>query len=293
LTLVVYRIHLVEFDFCAAKCEKCRQISKTFGDVIRMIQRFSLLVRRVLNRNPIDKIKDDFLSIAAHEIRTPITVLKARAQLAKIFYDQGRFTGDIVEHTLDSLVSESDRLARLCTNIIDIVRLESSSLQIFPAKLELGALVNSIVELFKARSKIHEFEILLDLKEMPIYVWADKDRVSQILFTLFGNAVRYSPAGGKISVKLSLAQDKASISIKDQGLGIEKEKLFNIFARYYQAHNSGLKGQSGLGLGLYLAKNLLLEMGGDISVKSEGVGLGSEFTISLPLVARERLGEVS
>jgi signal transduction histidine kinase len=228
----------------------------------------------------IKKIKDDFLSIAAHEIRTPITVLRAQAQLAQRFRSQGKFEGQVVDRTLDTMIRETDRLSKLCSDLLDVVRVESDSLDLRPTPFDLFAVLITVVEKVKTFSTQHQ--IFLE-SETSIPVCVDRDRIQQVLMTILSNAIRYSPSGGKVVVKATCDKEFIRISVCDEGLGIPEDKLERVFERYFQAHLIGLKGQGGLGLGLYLAKEILTRMKGSIEARSEGEGRGSEFTVIFPV----------
>lgn len=229
------------------------------------------------------KLKDEFLSIAAHEMRTPITVIKAQAQLAERFHAQGRLQGEVLERTLRTFVHESDRLARLCSDLLDVARIDSGSFEIAVERFDLNRLVREVV------SKLNDVTISSDGHQIqftsgePLWVACERQRTERVLYSLLTNAIRYSPHGGAINVVLEVQPDQARVSIRDNGLGIPADKLSKIFDRYYQAHQTGLKGPSGLGLGLYLSREIVRRMGGEITAASDGPGRGALFAFTLPL----------
>ncbi|MBI3542522.1 MAG: HAMP domain-containing histidine kinase [Deltaproteobacteria bacterium] len=235
----------------------------------------------------LQKVRDDFFSIAAHEIRTPITVIKAQAQLAERFHAQGRLQGELVEKTLRVFVQESDRLARLCNDLLDTARIDSGCFEVYLSEFQVASAIEEAVARYRGRVERHQFVFEAARPEAgALVVRADRERTMHVLDNLLNNAIRFSPGGGEITVSLSVRRSKCSITVRDRGLGIPGDRLKGIFKRYYQAHQSGLKGPCGLGLGLYVCRESVRRMGGNIRVKSEGDGQGSEFTFTLPLAAR-------
>lgn len=230
------------------------------------------------------QLKDEFFSLAAHEIRTPITVIKAQAQLAERFYAQGKLQGDLIEKTLRIFVQESDRLARLCNDLLDIARLDSGCFEVHLTTFDLVSLVREAIEKHSSRIEAHRFELNVssDIPSGAAFVIGDRERVQQIMNNLINNAIRYSPGGGTIRITLERVSEMVKVRVCDEGLGIPADKMKDIFKRYSQAHQSGLRGPAGLGLGLYLCCEALRRMGGEIHVQSEGAGKGAEFAYTLP-----------
>ncbi|MBI3555086.1 MAG: HAMP domain-containing histidine kinase [Deltaproteobacteria bacterium] len=240
----------------------------------------STSARTTRNRG-IQKLKDEFFSLAAHEIRTPITVIKAQAQLAERFYAQGKLHGELMERTLRTFVHESDRLARLCTDLLDVARLDSGCFEVHASRFDLVEMLRELIAKADSRCDIHRID--LDAPS-PVEVWADRGRCQQVFSNLLNNAIRYSPRGGNVTVTVRSGEGgRATVAVRDQGVGISRDRLKNIFRRYDQGQQTGLRGPNGLGLGLYLCREALRHMGGNIRVKSAGAGLGSEFTFSLPM----------
>lgn len=227
------------------------------------------------------QLKDEFFSLAAHEIRTPITVIKAQAQLAERFHAQGKLQGVLIDKTLRVFVQQSDRLARLCSDLLDIARLDSDCFEVHLSTVDLGDLIEDVLLRQRPRDSAHELSF--EKPATPLFVLADPERTRQIFANILSNATRYSPEGGAIVIAVSAVDGVVTVSVRDQGLGIHADRLGSLFERYYQAHQTGLKGPCGLGLGLYLCREALRRMGGEITAKSDGLGFGSVFTFTLPL----------
>jgi signal transduction histidine kinase len=229
---------------------------------------------------PVRKLKDEFLSLAAHEIRTPITVIKAQAQLAARIHAQGEFHGEIVDKCLKTFVRESDRLARLCTDLLDVARLDNGTLEVRVVPFEITKLIDAVMLKMLDKSALHE--IVLGELDFAM-VAADPERTEHVMMNLLANAIRYSPNGGKIMLSARTQDEFIEVTVGDEGLGIPADKLTKVFERYFQAHQTGLKGPCGLGIGLYLCRELVERMGGAIHAKSDGLGHGAKFIFTLPI----------
>ncbi|MEW6055948.1 MAG: HAMP domain-containing sensor histidine kinase [Bdellovibrionota bacterium] len=224
--------------------------------------------------------KDEFLSLAAHEIRTPITVIKAQAQLAARVYSQGKLDEQTLERSLKLFIQQSDRLEKLCSDLLDIARLDLGQFVISPSVFDLGGVVSATIEQMKSKSSGHE--VFFKAND-GLVVYADRERTGQVVQNLLQNSIRFSPRGGRIEVNAIGSRGKfAKVSIKDEGLGIAPDNLSKVFHRYYRA-DTAAAGAYGLGLGLHLSREIVHRMGGKIRARSEGLGRGAEFYFTLPL----------
>ncbi|NJO85248.1 MAG: hypothetical protein HC828_22565 [Blastochloris sp.] len=178
------------------------------------------------------------------------------------------------------LADQARRLNRMVSALLDLSRLESGQLRIDRAHVELGTLVHQIAE--EARTTIENHTIECKLPDEPLLVMADALRLEQVLQQLIGNAVKFSPSGGLIQIEVQRRQIDACISIIDQGIGIPLVALPHLFDRYYRAPNIDPQRLSGMGLGLYVVKEIVELHGGTIEVASQE-GQGSVFTVCLPL----------
>ena len=240
--------------------------------------------RRTTQIRQLRQLKDEFLSLAAHEIRTPITVIKAQAQLVERFQAQGALKKEILDRSLRLFVLESDRLARLCNDLLDIARIDNGTLDVARSGFEFIKLVRDVVRKINEANGGEQERIGLTVDCEEQLVIADVERTERVLYSLLSNALRYSPNGGIVSATISQRNGQAVFSVRDNGIGIPSDKIAEIFERYYQAHQTGLKGPSGLGIGLYVSQEIVKRMGGCMTVKSEGIGQGAEFSFTVPLV---------
>lgn len=224
------------------------------------------------------RARENFLSIATHELRTPVTSIKGYAQLALRAADSDPLR---VRQLLQTLDGQTDRLSRLITQLLDVSRIEAGRLRLEPERTDLGLLVLTLVETAKAHATPHEWEI-----DVPTAVFAtiDPGRIEQVVSNLLENAVRYSPDGGAISVRLRREDGRVRLDVVDTGIGIPAADVGHIFERFYQAHSD--RNYGGMGLGLYISREIVERHGGMISVVSPSGG-GAHFTVVLPVQAAE------
>lgn len=226
------------------------------------------------------KARDTFLSVASHELKTPLTALLGNAQLLR-----RRITGKDKltpgEHrNVDAIVEGSQRLSKLVDELLDHTRLMEGRLQLEQLPLELGALVTHVAEEIKPTLIRHTLTVHEAPEALPII--GDPLRLEQVLLNLIGNGVKYSPAGGPIEVRLERAAPWAIVQVSDQGIGIPATALPLLFKQFYRAPNAVTKHIAGMGIGLYVVKAIVERHGGTISVESTE-GQGSIFRVCLPL----------
>jgi PAS domain S-box-containing protein len=224
------------------------------------------------------RLRDEFLSIASHELKTPVTALQGQAQLVlRRFERTGEMDPARVAQALQAITGQTRKLARLIAQLLDISRLQAGKFAIEPEPTELAELVRQVVA--NARALGQDRRIRLETEpRLPILV--DPLRLEQVLTNLLDNAVKYSPAGAEIDVSLrALPEGGAELAVRDFGLGIPAEKRGQIFERFYQAHGGGHR--SGLGLGLYISHQIVTLHGGEIRAEFPADG-GTRFLVRLP-----------
>jgi PAS domain S-box-containing protein len=237
--------------------------------------------RDVTEQVELEQRKDNFISIASHELRTPITVLKGFTQLlTKQFEQQGMHEP---VPTLKKMEAQSNKLARLIDELLDASKIQAGRLDYEEEPVDLDTLVHETVEMLQESNPSHVLHVS---GATHVVIQGDKERLGQVLNNLIANAVKYSPQANSVNITLSTSQKAAMISVHDYGVGIAKAHHKHIFDRFYRAHNASNKSFKGLGMGLYIAYEIVKRHGGDITVESEE-GKGSTFTISLPLEKEE------
>lgn len=224
------------------------------------------------------RLREEFIAIAAHELRTPITSVLGQSQLAvRRIERRGSTDPRPIVQSLDVITRQAKRLSDLINQLLDVSRLETGKLAIDRQRTDLVPLVDEVVATARMLGERHSIT-----SHIPPSLEADVDalRLEQVLTNLVQNAVKYSPDGGSIEVGLRRATpDSIELSVRDHGIGIPPEKRAQVFERFYQAHQRG--GQAGLGLGLYISREIVRMHGGEISAEFPEDG-GTRFVVVFP-----------
>jgi PAS domain S-box-containing protein len=224
--------------------------------------------------------RDHFLSIAAHELRTPIAVLKAFAELLVREQARGTPSRERVAHLAGRIVGGADRLDRLTLELLDVARLRLGQLPLRPEPLDLAPLVSDIVERQRERAK-ETHDVVVET-EGQCRVMADLDRIEQVVINLLENALKYSPRGGTIRVSVGPDDDGVRVSVADQGIGLPDGAAKSIFEPFGRAANAAESGIPGLGLGLHIVRSFVERHGGRIWAESAGEDRGTTVSFWLP-----------
>jgi PAS domain S-box-containing protein len=240
--------------------------------------------RKRSERTLLDAIKsrDDFLSIASHELKTPLTTLKLQAQLRLRKYsknDTSAFAMDKIKRMVEGDVRQIDRLARLIDDMLDISRISSGKFTIHKEPMELCAVIKEMFDRFKNQFDMAKCDAHIELCEELQGNW-DRIRIEQVFLNLLTNAIKYGD-GKPIHITLTREGKWAQIRVRDEGIGIGKTDLARIFGRFERAISAS--EVSGLGLGLFIVKQIVEMHEGKIEVESQ-IGKGSTFTVRLPLL---------
>ena len=244
-----------------------RAVQGEIGDVVAMIGSG----QDVTERKRLERLQQEFIAMAAHELKTPLTALRGYAQLLQRGRDHGR--------ALEMIVEQSRHLARLVDDLLEASHLDAGRLELRLAPVEIVALARRCVENAAELSGSHVIELETSAPEI-VGAW-DSDRIEQIIQNLLSNAIKYSPDGGRVLVSLAETDSTASLRVSDSGLGIAPDLIPHIFDRFYRVHESALSTK-GLGLGLYITRSFVEAHGGTISVESGGGVSGTTFTVILP-----------
>jgi PAS domain S-box-containing protein len=226
-----------------------------------------------------DRRKDDFLATLAHELRNPLAPLRAGVAVIR------RATGDpdtIVEHCT-VMERQLRQLTRLVDDLLDVSDLTHRGLHLEKSRVELAAVARAAVEQIRILVDEADHTLAVGLPEEPIVLDADPVRLGQVLTNLLGNAVKYTPHGGRIELAAERDGARVRLSVRDSGLGIPPDKLDTVFEMFGQLDRSLETGYRGLGIGLTLVKALVHMHGGTIEAQSEGLGKGSVFNVWLPI----------
>ncbi|HEX8705650.1 MAG TPA: ATP-binding protein [Myxococcaceae bacterium] len=231
------------------------------------------------------RVREEFMSIASHELKTPLTPLK----LSLFTMERRISAGQPVE--LSSVLKSKrqvDRLVGLVDDLLDASRLELGKLELHRSPLEIGQLVAEVVDQFR-----HAFErpFTVDVPRRRLWVQGDRDRLEQVIVNLLENAHKYSPAGEPIHVEMEDQEGEIRIHVKDHGIGIPGADQAQVFQRFYRARNVSHRNFGGLGLGLFISHSICKLHGGNLSLAS-AEGLGSTFTVTMPCMSLREVREL-
>jgi PAS domain S-box-containing protein len=228
----------------------------------------------------LDKMKSDFVSNVSHELRTPLTSIKGSVDNML-----DGLTGSLNEKQVRYLArikSNTDRLSRLINDLLDLSKIEAGRVEIRPAFLPVAALAEEVAEQLKPLAAEKLIQIEVAAPDPSMTVWADRDKVTQVMTNLLGNAVKFTPQDGKVTVEIEKnSNGYVQISVADTGPGIFPEEANKIFAKFYQIADIDKQRPKGSGLGLAISKALVEMHGGKIWLESK-VGGGSTFCFTLP-----------
>ncbi len=228
----------------------------------------------------LDQLKSEFLSLASHQIRGPLTAIKGYA--SEIM--EGDF-GEVPAHLKEpvkTIFQSSDSLADLVEDFLNISRIEQGRMKYEMAKFDLSELVKEVINEIKPNIDNKGLELKININE-KVFVMADQLKIRQIIANIIDNSIKYTPAGFML-ISVYKKDDKAIFSVKDTGVGIKKETIEHLFQKFSRAEDASKVNILGTGLGLYLAKKIIEAHSGKIWVESEGEGKGSEFFVELSLL---------
>jgi signal transduction histidine kinase len=230
-----------------------------------------------------DRQKDDFLATLAHELRNPLHPIRGAVELLCLPQhgdSELRLTCDVIDQQVN-------HLARLIEDLLDVARITRDKLELRKENLYLTDVLKSALEASRAFLAAHGHEASATFPEESGQIEGDPMRLTQVFVNLLTNAAKYTPKNEKIWMSATAEGDQAVISIKDSGIGIAADQLPHIYDKFYQVDRSLERAESGLGLGLTLARRLVELHGGTLEARSEGLGKGSEFVVRLPGLRRE------
>jgi PAS domain S-box-containing protein len=227
--------------------------------------------------------KDEFLAMLSHELRNPLAPIKNAVQLLKM-----QKTADPkLEWSRDVIDSQVTHLARLLDDLLDVARIMQGKIILKHERFELNDIVNNAIETSQPLIESRGQELIVTRSMKTQWMEGDRVRLSQVLFNLLNNAVKYTNKGGKIMLNVSHEGADAVIEVRDTGIGISPDILPQIFDLFTQADHSLAHSQGGLGVGLTLVRQLVEIHGGTVTATSAGIGQGSTFTVRLPVLPTE------
>jgi signal transduction histidine kinase len=230
----------------------------------------------------VDRRKDVFLAMLAHELRNPLAPICTAVEVLRRDGPADR----TVAWASDVIARQSGQLTRLVDDLLDVSRITHGKAKLDLAPLDLGPIINQAVETCRPLLTARRHQLSVDLPGQPLPLLGDGVRLNQIISNLLNNAAKYTPDGGQIHLAVQRTGGLLVLRIADNGLGIPRHMLEKVFEMFTQIDDPGGRAQSGLGIGLALARRLLAMHQGTIEAHSEGTGRGSEFVVRLPLAER-------
>ena len=240
------------------------------------------VIRDITALRDLEQAKSDFVSTVSHELRTPLTSIKA--YIATLRRKDVEFDDRTREEFLRVVEDEADRLTRLIADILDVSKIESGKLELKRRDFDMVKLASIVTDKLQSQTSKHVIKFDGPKEVAPIN--GDPDKIEQVLMNLVDNAVKYSPAGGEITVTLGAGRRKMELSISDNGVGIPEDHLTDVFEKFHRVDNRATREIYGTGLGLYVSKSIIEAHGGTIWAESK-LDKGTVFHFTLPLSSRQ------
>ncbi len=232
-----------------------------------------------------DRRKDEFLAVVSHELRTLLTSILGWAGMLKT----GKLNQATTLRALESIERNAKAQARLIVDLLDISSIVAGKVRLEAQPVNIATLLDAAVEAVRVAATAKTIQLITALDARVVQVPGDPDRLQQVLWNLVSNAIKFTPTGGRVEVKLEQLGTEAVITVADTGCGIPPEFLPYVFDRFRQAESPTTRSHGGLGLGLAIVRHLVELHGGVCRADSDGVGRGSTFVVRLPLMPAERL----
>ena len=226
-----------------------------------------------------NRVKDEFLATLSHELRTPLNAVLGYTRMLRA----GNLGADRQERAIDVIERNAALLHQLVSDVLDVSGIVTGKMRVRPVECDMTTIVRAACDSVRPTAETKGVRIRVETPETPVMVRCDIDRMQQVFWNLMANAVKFTPRGGSVSVRLVEEDQLARATITDTGVGIKREALPLVFQRFWQAESVNSRQTGGLGLGLSLARHFVELHGGTITANSDGPGKGAAFTVTLPL----------
>lgn len=240
--------------------------------------------KAIEHEKELQKLKDQFVFIAAHELKTPVTAIRWGIESA---LQEGKSTldKDVMEY-LHGVQSSNKRLITLVDDLLNVARIEAGTIKVAIGEVELKNLTKEVVSEMSPVFKEKGVKVTNEITK-KVVVKADRDRLKQVMINLLSNATKYNKEKGKIRISMEQIKTRAKVSVSDTGIGMTQAETKKLFQKFFRAQNNDTKQVDGTGLGLFVTKEIIEKMKGKISVKSKR-GEGSTFIFTLPITKRKK-----
>ncbi len=237
----------------------------------------------------LNRIKDEFLATLSHELRTPMNVIKGHAEILKA--ERETLSAQQVASSIEAICRNAGSQHELISDLLDVSSIVTGKVSYRPIPIEPAKVIETLLSGMMATANLKGVSLLACYEKAPAKVVADPNRLHQIIWNLLSNAIKFTPRGGTVRIVVAIENGDWTITVTDSGAGIDPEFLPYVFDRFRQEDASITRAYGGLGLGLSIVRHLTEIHGGNVSVFSDGKGLGSSFQISLPFVSNPPVGE--
>jgi PAS domain S-box-containing protein len=229
-----------------------------------------------------NQIKDDFLAVLSHELRTPLNAIVGWAHLLR---SPGSLPPEQATRGLEAIERNATIQTQIVSDVLDISRITSGKVHLSPRRVDVRDVVTAAVDTTRLAAEAKRIELQSTLPPDPQFVWADADRLQQVVLNLLSNAVKFTPQRGRVEAALTARDSRIELTVRDNGIGIAPEFLPHVFETFRQADSSSSRTHGGLGLGLAIVKRLVELHGGQVHAQSEGEGRGTAVTVTLPVLS--------
>ncbi|MDO8240767.1 MAG: HAMP domain-containing sensor histidine kinase [Candidatus Moranbacteria bacterium] len=239
------------------------------------------IIRQVEEMAKLNKMKTEFVSVASHQLRTPLSAIRWETELLLSKFSCGLDAKQC--KGIETINTLATRMTRLVNDLLDVTRIDQGRLILKKEKIDMVKIVDETISNFLPLAKVKNLHIIVNKKNKKSIVVADKEKIKLVLENLLSNSIKYTPNRGKIEIGLAVNEGFLVFTIRDNGVGIPKEQQEQVFSKFFRSDNAVKYQTEGTGLGLYIAKNIVEQLGGRIWFQSIEE-IGSVFSFSLPLV---------
>ncbi|MEZ0224903.1 MAG: ATP-binding protein [Alphaproteobacteria bacterium] len=254
----------------------------------RLIYKKSMLEMEIAQRHKaqealvdVNRKKDEFMATLAHELRGPLGAASNALEVMDVAKD-----GKTKDKAMEIMRRQINQMTRLIDDLMDVARVSQNRIELKKKPVQLSAVIQLAVDGVKPMMEGKSHDVTVSLPQDPVWIDGDAARLNQVFMNILANAAKYTDPRGDIRITAAQENDKVKIAVRDNGVGIPSHILPKIFDMYVQAESTLDQSQGGLGIGLSLVKRLVTLHGGSVTARSSGVGKGSEFVVTLPVMAR-------
>lgn len=243
------------------------------------------VLRDITEKRKLERMRRDFVANVSHELKTPVTAIKG---FTETLLDGALNDEKASREFVEIIDNEAERLKRLIQDLLDLSRIEAKQVKLRRLPVDISSIVGDTVLKLRGQAESLNVALSVNFPEVPVMAEADRDLIEQVLVNLVDNALKYTPAGGRVDIEVAEKGKDVVIWVRDTGIGIPPEDIDRVFERFYRVDKARSRAQGGTGLGLSIVKHIVEIHGGTVGVNSKP-GKGSEFFFTLPKKVREQL----